>query len=314
MDAEQILATPAYKLFQGDAKAVKSAFHKLAKIWHPDINHDARAAEVSEYIIAARDKALNKTKRPSVLLERRNGTKFQMEYIRATQTDGLTIYTGETSVAYLVPDSMSDLVSKNSKVNWKFATKDMEAEMSRFLPPYVRTEDLNGGSLMSDLIQLHLGRISPLHVSWMLSRLNNIACYLEWSGLVDFAILPEYLLVDLESHGVALCGPRLFMTEAGKRPIALPARVLDYLPNIKNSKTVAETAMDRSLIRSLACNLLGDPAGTRLKNDPEVKKEVSNWVLSVPASSAVADYEKWMGALGQRKFIVFEPSAREIYS
>ena len=325
MTAEEILATSPWTLFPGDEKAIKTAFHGLLKKWHPDYNKDPRAASVTDYLIAAKAKVENKTKRPTAVMERRNGTKFQMEYIRLTQIDGLTIYTGQSSIAYFVPDSMCDLVARNANVKWTFATPKMETEMVRFLPSFVRTEDLKDGKLMiyrrkpnqilmSDLIQLHAGRIPPLHVSWMLSRLNNLACYLEWFQHVDFAILPEYLLVDLDSHGVSLCGPRLFMTETDKRPIALSARAMNYLPTIRNPNITSTPSMDRSMIRSLGCMLLGDPSGVRLPQDALVKKEVAAWLVSPPAKTAVADYEKWVATLGERKFLHFGQTTKELYA
>ncbi len=324
LTAAQILKTKPKRLFPGNAAAVKKAFRELASAWHPDHNKEKEAADVLAYLVKARDQALGLTLDQSIVLERRNGSKFRMDYIRATTTDGMTIYTGASSIAYFVPDSMSDLVRRSGQPKWKFANKDMEKEMTRFLPPYVRTEDLKNGQLMiyrrapsqilmSDLMALHDGRIPPVHISWMVTRMNNIACYFEWAKQVLFGLLPEFLLVDLDSHGVALCGPPIFLTNFGDRPMAVPSRVLDAIPYLRDKGSVAVGSMDRILIRETACALLGDHGGVKLKADPEVRPDIAAWVISPPEKSAVSDYEKWESALGPRKFIKFGTNAQDYY-
>lgn len=325
MDAATILATKPRKLFAGDETAVKRAFRKLVAIWHPDRCTDPMAAEVIAHLTRAKEAVLNGGNTNSITLERQNGTKFRMDYIRHCTIDNITVFTGATSVAYLIPNSISDLARAAQNHRWKFANKKMEDEMQRFLPPYVRTENLKDGMLMvyrrtssqilmRDLMSLHVGRIPPVHVSWMITRMNNIACYLEWAKMSHFAMLPEFLLVDLDSHGVCLVGPPLFLTEEGKRPLAVPQEVISMLPALRDKGTVAASKHDRLLIRETAMALLGSHGGVRLKNDPEVRDDVANWVISPPAPSAPADYEKWESALGPRKFIKFETTAEDLYS
>lgn len=323
--AAQILAAPASALFPGDDSAVTKAFRSLVTKWHPDRCKDPQANEVFEYLMKARDKALGRAPVPSVVLQRVNGTKFKMEYMRETVIEGMRIFTGATSIAYLVDSQNNDLLRKNGSHRWRFANKDMEKEMIRFLPLLVRKEELVNGTLiiyrrrpsqilMSDLMALNGERISPIQVSWMVTRMGNIACYLEWAGLVHYSMHPEFLLVDLDSHGVSLIGPPIYMTKVGERPVAVPSRTLSAIPSIRNSTVKAETAMDRQIIRETALALLGDRSGNRIKSDPAVRSDVAKWVSSPPAKTAVADYETWEHALGPRKFVPYGKSAREIYA
>lgn len=321
--AAEILATPLSKLFTGEDAAVTKAFRQMASKWHPDHCKDPSASEVLEYLLKARDHALGRTALPSRVMTRRDGTKFKMEYNREQTVEGMTIFTGQSSIAYLVSSAFDDLLRKN-KTNWKFANKDMEKEMVRFLPPFVRQDDLLDGTLlvyrrkasqilMSDLIALNGERISPIQVSWMVTRLGNISCYLEWAGLSHLAMLPEFLLVDLDNHGVSLVGPTLYMTPIGDRPRAVPARTLNAIPSIRVDATMASSVMDRQIIRETALVLLGDRSGNRIKSDPAVRKEVANWISSPPHKSATADYKAWEAALGPRKFVPYGKSASDIY-
>lgn len=322
-NAASILAASPKALFTGDAALINSEFRKYARQWHPDHNKDEQAAEVMEHLIRSRDRALKKDFGPSIVLEREDGSKFRMEYLTMRVADGVTVFVGVSSVAYLVNDAINDLVARAVNRKWKFANSDMEKEMIRFLPVFVREIKLKSGRLlvyrrtpdqvlMSDLIA-HEKIVSP-HASWMITRMLNIACYLEYAGVSHLSIAPEFLLVSLEHHGVSLTGPALYITPCGQRPKAAPRRTIEAIPRLKISDTMAEGRFDLQLIRQTALDLLGDPSGNRIRNDPAIRQETVQWVSSVPAKSAIADYTAWEKSLGERKFVAYPKSARDIYA
>jgi hypothetical protein len=325
LTSAEIMQASAKTLFPGDEAAVKARFRSLAMKWHPDHNPAPEAIKVFEHIKLARDKALGLSVSPFVILTRDDGTKFKMEYIRAQSIEGMTIYTGETSIAYHVSEDYDDLIRRAGQNKWRFGDKKMEAEMTRFLPVFARTEKLVDGSLMiyrrsktqilmSDLMALNGERIPPVHVTWMISRLVNIACYFEFAQKVHLALLPEFLLVDLDGHGVSITGPVLYLMAVGQHPTAAPNRTVEALPALRQKSTLASTKMDRQLIRETALTLLGDRGGTKIKNDPDVLPDVARWISSPPPASAYADYEAWEVARGPRKFAHYGKSAHDIYS
>jgi hypothetical protein len=324
--AAEILSQTDRSLFPDrDAKAIATAFRAFAKVWHPDHCKADNASAVFAHISEMHRRALKRGEVPNVTFTREDGSSFRMEYQRKTTGEGCEIFVGATSVAYLVGAANADLADRASAHRWKFANDEMKKEMGRFLPVQTREERLQGGRLfvyrrtpdqilMRDLIDLTPGRIDPLHVSWMVTRMSNLACYLEYAGIAHLSIAPEFLLVSLKHHGVSLTGPTLYASAFNARPKAAPRRTLTVLPDLTRKDAVAVSEMDRRLIRQTGLELLADPSGNRIKSDPEVRKDVAQWLSMAPASTAIADYEAWEASLGERKFIIYPKTASELYA
>lgn len=325
MTPQEILAATDKMLFPNDGSDISKIYHNLAKIWHPDNNSDPQASTVFAHLSTMYSAAKVRTKPHSQLFTRANGSQFKMEYKRHTWADGCEIFIGESSVAYLIGSTNADLSSKASAHRWRYLNNDMRNEMSRFLLDPYREEMLNDGHmfiyrrtpdqiLMKDLIEITQQSIDPLHVSWMVTRMNNIACYLEWAGLSHLCMLPANLLVSLEYHSVALVGPALYLSKFGSRPKAASKTVLSIIPEMASKSFVLDSTVDRRIIRHTALELLGDPSGNRIRNDGRVRPAIANWLNMAPSKTAVEDYAKWEGCLGERKFVVYPKTANELYS
>jgi hypothetical protein len=322
--AAEILKASPKALFPGDEAAITSGFRKMARVWHPDYSKDARAADVFEHLVKMRDRALKKDFGPSIILTREDGTKFRMEYLTSTQGDGVVVFVGVSSVAYLVDQANSDLVDRGLNRKWKFANDDMKKEMSRFLPSFRREIKLSNGRLvvydrtpdqvlMSDLIAQEKKIVSP-HASWMVTRMLNIACYLEYAQVSHMSIAPEFLLVSLEHHAVSLTGPAMYATDFAVRPKAAPHRTIEAIPSLKDATVKIDSRIDLALIRQTVLTLLGDPSGNRIRTDPDIRQETVRWVSSAPAKTAIADYTAWEASLGVRKFVKYPKTAQDFYA
>lgn len=321
--AQEILAMNDRQLFP-DIAGLDSAFRQMARVWHPDHNHASNAAQVFAHITQMRDKAKHRGVMPSVLFERANGSSFKMEYLRAMSADGCGIYIGGSSVAYLVDAKDADLADRAQVRKWSYANSGMKTEMERFLPNQARYEELIGGRLfvyrrtpdqvlMRDLMTSQ-GPIAPEHVCWMVTRMMNIACYLEYAGVSHLSLSPDFLLVSLEHHGVSLTGPTLYATTFDKRPLAATKRTIEAIPSLRDADSKADSRLDRQLIRQTALELLGDPSGNRIRSNPNIRPEVVRWLSGSPPLSAVADYESWEKSLGVRKFVKYPKTAQDIYA
>lgn len=324
MTAADILAKGHRELFPGVEKAIKAEFARLAKQWHPDRNPDPQAKVVIAHLTEMKAAALGRTKPFTEQFERENGTKFRMEYRRTMRGNACQVYVGPSSVAYLVSAAHEHLADKASARKWTYADKKMEDEFSRFLPRLRREERLVGGRLfifsrtpdqilMRDLMAME-GKIPGPHVAWMISRMMNLAVYLEWAGISHLSISPEFLLVSLEHHSVSLTGPSLYTTSLGKRPKFAPASTINLLPAMKRPDYEVDSVADRQLIRQVGRELLGDPSGNRIKLDPTVRPEIAQWLSSTPPASAHDDYAAWEACLGERRFVVYPKTAQELYA
>ena len=323
MTPQDILAKTDRDLFPGNEIAIKAAFRKLAAQWHPDHNHAPEASDVMAHLTEMKGRALHRSDRPFELFVREDGTSFKMEYLRTMQGQGCRVFVGATNIAYFVPQSADDLGRKAAQHRWKYLNSEMEKEVARFISPMTRQEKLKNGRLlvfrrnpdqilMRDLIDLD-GPIEPVHATWMISRMVNLACYLEWAKLAHCAISPEFLLVSLDQHSVALTGPLLYGASFGTRPSAVPARTLKVANWLINKQENADIRVDLALIRETALDLLGERGGARLRSNPAMREEITNWLLTPSAKTAVADYQGWEIARGDRRFAHYGKTAQGIY-
>ncbi|MFX4299920.1 J domain-containing protein [Pseudosulfitobacter pseudonitzschiae] len=335
--ADQILGygpKDASKLFSGDARSIKTAFRKLATSWHPDRCQDPKASAVFQRIMELRDAALSDDGAPQnkhmITFMAETGKPFKAKVLASAMTDYGKVHIGQRSMSYEFDPGLLDIarIERDRVERLRFADVHMETEMKRGLPELLAHSDLigkgalnifkrpEGEVLLSDFIDT-FGTMPDVHAAWLGSGLLNIACYLEWAGLVHGAIAMDTVLVNPETHSVRLVGGWAFSTKVGERPVMLPNRTLDVIPSMAIAGQVSTHSIDLELIRRTLREVLGDPSGMRLKA-MGVPDPVAMFLLMPPASSAMKDYSAWhqaiVSAWGKRRFIKFNGNAGDVYS
>lgn len=333
--------TEAKELLPGDTAAkVKKAFRALVQQWHPDHSSDPMAREVFDHLMRLKDQAINRLNvgaaKPSVsdlkerFYETTNGKTFRFKYVKAHQGDLGDILVGKSTISYEVSEEFSDVsqAEQSAISNFKFADAGMRSEMEKFLPKLKERWQTNervitildkpaDTVLLSDLIDHMGGKIPALHVAWIVSALENIACYLNWNGIAHGAISPTTVLVCPEYHSVILAGGWGFATKFGSRPIALPERTTSVLPRLALAGETVNERVDLELIRATALEMLGAQAGGSLSFDKETPVGMKEWLQLPPSKTAPADYRSWMACLeksfGKRKFIEMGVTPSDVY-
>lgn len=338
LSAPEILAlgpAEAEKALPGDDEAVRARYRSLAKHWHPDVNPDPQASSVLSHLTFLRDALLKRRPMASPTDEARiyetiEGVKIRFRYLRRRAGEAGDILIGSRSIAYELPADFSDVAANEREMiaGLRFADDGMKAHMQHFLPRIeksivtadrvvtilARPADC---VLLSDLIAFYGGRIPPEHVAWIVSRLQNIACYLEWLKVSHGAISPSNVLVCPEKHTVVLVGGWGFATKFGAQPLAVPERTLSRVPALGLAGVTASGSTDLHLIRSTAQEALGPSKGGLLM-DKTIPEPVARWLLLPPRGNAVSDYESWGRCLteawGERRFVKMEADPRKIYA
>jgi hypothetical protein len=332
MSGADILAIPrsrAARLFGDGRDRIGKTFRKLAVLWHPDRNRDPQAAAVFAHLVELRDAALGRSgARPRTserVFRRADGSSFALRAIRSHRLDVGEVIVGASSLSWRFDAAASDIAEAEvSRIaGFRFADAAMEREMRRLLPKISRRIDLEDGVLLVqprrpgdvlliDLIAAHGGAVPPEHVAWIGSGLFNIACWLDWAGLVHGAIAPETVLIDSATHDVRLVGGFGFAFEEGSRPEALPARSLDLAPRLSLKGQVAERTFDGDLVRLTLREALGH---IHVTSAPKMK--MTQALLMPPEARAVDDYRSWHAVLdgiwGKRRFQVMDLDAAAIY-
>jgi len=316
--AEAILSiTPvrARQLFPGDAEAVARRFRELALTWHPDRNGSPEATSVFAHITTLHAAATAKPVIEERIFETVKGRQYRLRWRRRHVGPLGEILVGDSFIAHIVPPELDDLSLRAAAFRPRFADDAMRREMARFLPRgetmletakgWVFIERKNADEvLLADLARL--APVDPRHAAWIATRLVNLACWLQWSGVAHGAIGPETLLVSPAQHSVALTGPFLCAGRFGSAPSVLPERTLDVAPRYTAPDACFDERLDPELVRLTLRELLGDPAGTRLAADPDFPKPFAAWLLT-PAPCAHADFAAWERAreasFGRRRFM-----------
>lgn len=341
--AENILAIKTWEsktLFPGDEKAVKTAFKRMAKKWHPDANEDADADRVFRHLIILRDSALKQVKMPEMksneavqdrfVIKKADGCNMTMRQLRLHKGDLGNIIVGQNSIAYEFSADWMDIAQAEEvrTQGFPFADKAMHDEFARFLARFDRRIDTMDGAilvyrrpkdtvLLSDLVS-HMGRIPPVHAAWIISSMYNIACYNEWAGLVHGAICQNNLLVNPEGHSLTLVGGWGYATKIGERPTALPQRTLDLMPRLAIKGQTITTATDLELIKLTAQEILGAGRGGGIHLQKDVPTPMAEWLSAPSGSDAFDEYEAWSKALdeafGPRRFVKMGITPNDIYN
>ncbi|MBV9221687.1 MAG: molecular chaperone DnaJ [Methylobacteriaceae bacterium] len=340
LTAEAILAIPVSepgRLFSGDPEALKREWHALAARWHPDARlGDHKATEVLQHINALRASALRRLaagvweESGLLRLKASDGRSFELRFRRKGTFELGEFYIGASILAYALPLMERDLfeAAVHAISRLRYPDAEMQAEIAPSLPEIeaiVETADrlvlvLRRRSdllLLADLLGYVGGRLDPRHVAWIVGALENLACYLDWGGLMHGAIGPASVFVSPKAHSVALLGGWWYAVSLGSALRALPERTLRIVPPAVAAGRAAANAIDLELIRLTAREALGDPGGSRLLRDPTVPAAFSRWLMDPPRAGAFDDYRSWEEAraasFGARRFIELPIDPDAIY-
>jgi hypothetical protein len=345
MDAVEILSIgegEAMRLFPGPINTIKKRFRELAQAWHPDVNRDPEAVKVFAHISRLHDIAVGRsspTRTTKGATTRSLGKVWKLASggelsVRAKAVHkgalGDIVVTSKT-VAYETVTGFEDVAEAEAKATaaFRFASPAMEKAMRHFLPTLSRTVDAVGTKvniferpsdtvLLTDLVRHMGGRIPPLHVAWIVSSLENLACYLNWSGTAHGAISADNVLVSPSMHSTILVGGWGYATPFGKRPRALPERTLSLVPRLAVAGENVGPQVDLALIRATALELLGTSGSGGLALMKDVPDAMRMWLCLPPGQDAVTDYSSWekclVDSFGPRKFVKLEINPADVYA
>lgn len=336
MNATEILKVKRPEdMFLDDVDATKRTFHDYAKKWHPDVCKDDKG--VFMHIQALYKEAMDKingghwgfegtlrmgqvgSKDYDKLFKYRTSKKFELG----------RIYIGDEAVAYMLTPSHQDLLNnfRLRASSFKFKSKRMEEDCSRYLPQELTYYSSDGRLvlfikksknflLLRDVMNHYGGSLDPKHTAWILSRLHNLACYLNWAELSHNEISPDTVFIDPANHVATLLGGWWYATPFGKKLEKVTKRTHGVIPwdVAITKKALPET--DLELIRATGRELLGDIRGINPKESaPPV---MWKWLSATSGGNAVQDYEEWGQVLiksyGARKFHMMELTAEQLYN
>lgn len=330
--ADEILSIPEdqpERLF-GSPDELGSRYRALAMWWHPDhaLLRGTKSTEVFQWIgklhRTAREKLADGFWRAPGWIEfhASNGIVHRMSHVREFDLGLGEGYLGLDLIAYALRREFADLMGNALRLmaNLSYQSEGMRDMMSSRLPHQRESFEVADRVVIlvdkpADAIRLrdlheYLGRqMDARHVAWILSELLNIACYLDWAGLVHGDISMDNIFVDPRQHKASLLGGWWYAMPAESRLTALPSRTVAVMPRDALESKRANSRITLNGIRLVGRELLG--ATTAVPNT------FSTWLRLPAPGSAVEDYSDWQSILadsfGPRRFAELFASTSDIY-
>ena len=183
-------------------------------------------------------------------------------------------------------------------------------KLSQFFPNVIGGFELMDGSCLlvvsKDMDEYPLslfGQLGGRHVAWIISRMENLCCVLEYNSLVHPKISVDTLFINPYTHQACLYGG---WWEAAKNN-SLSA----------DGSRVLTTAENLTGLRNTAANLLGYTSSKDVRANEDVPKALADFISSKPMSNAYDDFAYWddmlIKAYGERKFMNLSTSDGQIY-
>jgi hypothetical protein len=191
----------------------------------------------------------------------------------------------------------------------------MEKEFKRYFPKVLKGFETTTGKMCllldktSDVLNLgvivreyfkHGHKFPEKQAAWIMNRLFNLACYMNYSGLVFNGFSIDNIWVSPEMHSVVLLNGWEYTTSLGEKMIGCPKDVFKILPlTVKDSK-ISTSVVDVESIKNIGRTLF---VGCDV---PVIKK----YLDEASSDDVFEEWDKYKVALdatyGKREFIVWE--------
>lgn len=315
-------------LFPNNPEKAKLEFRRLAKRFHPDSSSGDSAEDVFKHINELYVKADEMFSAGTweatnyIEISSSTGRLTKLKYLRMRCFELGVQYIANNVVVYVLDGRnkkyYDNMVRSIKKIRYRDPA--MEKEFSRYMPEILDAFESTEGKwviavskspdvfLLKDLLEHFNGSIEDRHVAWMISRLCNLCCFLDFNHLSHNGISLDNCYVSPEYHSILLLGGWWYCVPQGEKMIGTQAHIFDIMtPKVKTDK-IGSIMTDLESVKLLAATLLGKT---------KAPDTFDKWVQTGSSGSAVDDFEKWNKALnesyGARKFITMELSQKDIY-
>ena len=331
MEAAEILSvTKCGDLFPYGEDKVKSKYKELAKEWHPDTNDDPDALNVFTKITELYNQALELLangqweKTNYILISKDNGKKIALNYDTYFDFELGTCYVTKTKIVYVLGNDKEKYYDNAiQRINsLRYKDKKMEDDLSRFFPKIYQTFKTNNGEYvivldktedvypLKDVYEYFDERIDDRHVAWIISRLCNLTCYLNFSGLVHNGININNCFVSPKNHSIMLVGGWWYTTKEEESMIGTTKDIFAIMSVSSKGSKRSSPLTDLESVKLLGRQLLGETNCRKLSLDSSVPKPFINFLIGGSCNNSYEEFAKWDKALEdsyeKRKFINME--------
>jgi hypothetical protein len=339
LSSDQILQMKEpWELFK-NPENIEVDYKNLVKVWHPDKNDNSKLAEnvmMNINGIYHKAKALIKSGKweaPGYIrISGKSKVVHEIKYRTKHKFELGTMYVANRSVIWLIEEKYTDLLQNGERAIQEliYCDEKMKEEFERCVPKVIarfETADNRLGLvvekapdlfLLRDVLNYYEGKIPERHVAWILSRLNNIVCYLDYNGISVNGITTDTVFISPKYHGCALLGGWWYSVKQGEKMIGTSNEVFTVMPPQVKDKKLGNILTDMEAIRLIGRELLGDRNGNSLSLMSSAPDAMISWLRGAATSNAFEELTKWKEVLeasfGERKFVEMDLNEHRLYS
>lgn len=313
---------------RADKDTVKTEYRQMAREYHPDVctlpNANKVFAKLNELHDAAEALLEKGEWEVSNLFEIKDNTgrKYSTRYLKSFAFELGTAYIADQSLTYLF-DKEHTAFYENAVAQIKalrYASANMEKEFARLLPKIKYTFKTNDGRyclilnktpdvfLLSDVLDYYKGHIPDRHVAWIISRLCNLCCYFDYSGISHNGLVLQNCLISPQYHSILPLGGWWYARPQGEKLLGVPKAVYDVMPIKAKSDKIAAIGTDLEAAKLI---------GRQISDMGTTPAAVKEFLEAGASSKAKGEFSKWNATLdkayGERKFIEMLVSKADIY-
>ena len=165
--------------------------------------------------------------------------------------------------------------------------------------------------MLRDILSYYKNKIPIEHTTWILSRLYNYSCFLEYNNIACNGMTLDGIFICPEQHSITLTN-FFFTTKLNDEIKALPKDIFNLftLKNKNSSYTI-----DLDSIKYLGRFLLGDKSGITLKKS--VNENMVNWLNSSSNKSPLETFKEWDNVIikifGKKHWVDMKIKKTDIY-
>ena len=238
-----------------------------------------------------------------------DGRQINVTSLHRFSDRSAAVYTARQSVIFRFEPGLTELADKYRKAISMLDYPSADTRnLSRFFPVVSGGFTLTDGSVLlvvkksEDEYPLRLfGKLSGRHTAWLIGRLENLCCVMEYSSIVHPELSIDTLYIDPYDHQASLYGG---WWSAVRNQTASGGKVRTTRDNL-------------SALRETAAQVLGFPNAAVVRETDDIPKPFADFLRSEPESNAYDDFAKWDDVLirsyGERKFITMDTDDAQIY-
>lgn len=272
-------------------------------------------------------------------LTREDGETIEIDYLAKRRANMCTMYAAKRNIIYLFDKEHEAYARRYKEMIERivYPSKEMERELSSYVPKLVTECRLSDDRWFLAIEKKEgvyplgmLGNFTDRHVAWMISRLENLCCLLQYNEMVLNGFALENLFVDPANHQIYLYGGWWFAGFIGAQRAGASQGVFshgkekEYLSEGCGQNERNHGRTDLYSIRQIAIRLLGFADREDLERQLEgggtqvLPRPFADFLLEDVKRDAVADFKKWdevlLQSYGERKFIPLAMTQEEVYS